>query len=263
MSAGGLTCMNGGGLPAHAYMLGIIEHVCMPSNTTVTVENVRVLLRSRYFRAIFSLNLPAAHPSQQADHNGPDGQLAITLGESPTQCQTTTTIPIFGMASRPHPLPHPSTPPPVSALSLSLTCKSLSALASCHGGHTTPSIPDREEFLLLLEKDVGRTHSYCHTCSTLHPFSSSEPYALASSTWKLGEDDCRRRALVFFNGSGITLGYHHVRLAMDRHLFGPPNGLPLSKFNLPLPSQAPPLLSRAMVRQDSAGRVLPVCHADL
>lgn len=129
---------------------------------------------------------------------------------------------------------------PVSALSLSLTCKSLSALASCHGGHTTPSIPDREEFLLLLEKDVGRTHSYCHTCSTLHPFSSSEPYALASSTWKLGEDDCRRRALVFFNGSGITLGYHHVRLAMDRHLFGPRNGLPLSKFNLPLPSQAPP-----------------------
>lgn len=129
---------------------------------------------------------------------------------------------------------------PVSALSLSLTCKSLSALASCQGGHTTPSIPDREEFLLLLEKDVGRTHSYCHTCSTLHPFSSSEPYALASSTWKLGEDDCRRRALVFFNGSGITLGYHHVRLAMDRHLFGPPNGLPLSKFNLPLPSQAPP-----------------------
>lgn len=85
MSAGGLTCIN----------------------TTVTVENVRVLLRSRYFRAIFSLNLPAAHPSQQADHNGPDGQLAITLGESPTQCQTTT-IPIFGMASR----PHPSTPLP-------------------------------------------------------------------------------------------------------------------------------------------------------
>lgn len=112
MSAGGLTCMNGGGAPAHTYMLGVIEHVCMPSNTTVTVENVRVLLRSRYFRAIFSLNLPAAHPSQQADHNGPDGQLAITLGESPTQCQTTTTIPIFGMASRPHPLPHPSTPLP-------------------------------------------------------------------------------------------------------------------------------------------------------
>lgn len=107
MSAGGLTCMNGGGAPAHAYMLGVIEHVCMPSNTTVTVEDVRVLLRSRYFRAIFSLNLPAAHPSQQADHNGPDGQLAITLGESPTQCQTTT-IPIFGMASR----PHPSTPLP-------------------------------------------------------------------------------------------------------------------------------------------------------
>lgn len=130
--------------------------------------------------------------------------------------------------------------PPVSALALSLTCKPLSALASCQVGQPPLNIPDREAFLLLLEKDIAHTHYYCHPCSTLHRFSPSEPYALASSTWKLGEDDCRRRSLVFFNGSGTTLGYHHVRLAMNRHRLGPPNGIPLSKFNLRSPSHAPP-----------------------
>ncbi|KAK0740998.1 hypothetical protein B0T18DRAFT_331560, partial [Schizothecium vesticola] len=129
--------------------------------------------------------------------------------------------------------------PPVSALALSLTCKSLSALASCQAGKIRLSISDREAFLLLLEKDVGHNRYYCHLCSILHPFSSSEPYALASSTWKLGEDNCRRRALVFFTGSGITIGYHHVRLAMNRHLFGPPNSLPLAKFQLVYPSLGP------------------------
>lgn len=94
---------------------------------------------------------------------------------------------------------------PVSALSLSLTCKSLSALASCHGGggHTTLSIPDPEEFLLLLEKDVGRTHYSCHPCSTLHPFSSCEPYALAKT----------RRARLPPSGSCfLSWKRHHPRL---------------------------------------------------
>jgi len=129
--------------------------------------------------------------------------------------------------------------PPVSALALSLTCKSLSPLASCQAGKIRLSISDREAFLLILEKDVGHNRYYCHTCSILHFFSASEPYALASSTWKLSQDDCRHRALVYLTGSCITIGYHHVRLAMNRHFLGPPNGLALDKFQLEYPSRGP------------------------
>jgi len=125
---------------------------------------------------------------------------------------------------------------PYRALALSLTCKSLLALAPYQRRLSTS---DREAFLLLLEKDVGHNRYYCHTCSTLHHFSSSERYALASPTFKLGLDDCRRRALVYFTGSCITISYHHVRLAMNRHFLGPPNGIPLTKFQLEYPSRGP------------------------
>jgi len=37
----------------------------------------------------------------------------------------------------------------------------------------------------------------------------------------------------------ITIGYHHVRLAMNRHFLGPPNGLPLDKFQLEYTSRGP------------------------
>lgn len=237
----------------------------MPSNTTVTVENIRALLRSTYFRATFSLNLPAAHPSQQAHHHGPDGQLAITLGKPPTQCQTTTTIPIFGMASRPHILylihQHLS---PVSALSLSPTCKSLSALASCHGGGAynpqhprprgipPPSREGRRPYALLLPP-------------LLHP-----PPLLVLRALRPRQNLVSMTAAVgllfsFMEAPSPSATTTSIRLAMNRHLSGPPNGLPLCKFNLQLgsffPGPPPHLLSRATVRQDPAGRrrLLPVC----
>lgn len=180
----------------------------MPSNTTVTVENIRALLRSTYFRATFSLNLPAAHPSQQAHHNGPYGQLAITLGRPPTQYQTTTTIPIFGMASRPHPLPPPSTPlPRVGPVPLADMQEPLSPRILPRGGGIQPPASQTARN----SPSFSRRTSAVRT-PTATPAPPSTPSRLASPapSPRLGEHDCRRPALVFFHGSAITLGYHHV-----------------------------------------------------
>ncbi|KAK0722189.1 hypothetical protein B0T26DRAFT_811045 [Lasiosphaeria miniovina] len=68
-------------------------------------------------------------------------------------------------------------------------------------------------FLLLLEKDLGHHQYYCHTCSVLDRF----------------PNDCRRNCTYFW-GSCFTVGYHHVRFAMNRHFLGPPNGLPLHQL---------------------------------
>ncbi|KAK4165586.1 hypothetical protein QBC43DRAFT_351195 [Cladorrhinum sp. PSN259] len=107
---------------------------------------------------------------------------------------------------------------PPSVLALSLTCKSFLGLTSCHA-EILLSSSDREEFLLLLERDVGHDRYYCRTCSVLHRFSSSERSALRSSTWALDSDDCRRRNLVRFTGSAISIGYHH-KFQLERTSYG-------------------------------------------
>lgn len=121
--------------------------------------------------------------------------------------------------------------PPESALALSLTCKSLFGLVS---GNAKMRLGDsgREAILLLLEKDAGYDRYYCHTCSVLHRFSSSAGPALRDFTWKFDKNDCRRHDLLYLMGSSLTISYHHVRLVMNRHFLGPPNGLPLDRFQL-------------------------------
>ncbi|KAI1109885.1 hypothetical protein F5Y14DRAFT_444367 [Nemania sp. NC0429] len=117
---------------------------------------------------------------------------------------------------------------------LSLTCKSfyilLKARLQLLGA-------DREALLLLLEKDLGDKLYYCPFCSRLHPFSPS---------WTPLDFDLRRRKIqsCCYEGCPVrgeafrlgnlcryTLGYHHARLVMNRHLFGAPNGLPLENLH--------------------------------
>jgi hypothetical protein len=114
-----------------------------------------------------------------------------------------------------------------SAVALSLTCKAAFVLLSPRV-RTCFSNTDRECFLLFLEKDVGDRVYYCHFCSKLHSFSSYwGPNAQDIEPWRFNTRDCRYSQLFWLANTGSKLGYHHVRLVMNRHLLGPPRGLPL------------------------------------
>ncbi|KAL2169018.1 hypothetical protein VTG60DRAFT_6517 [Thermothelomyces hinnuleus] len=90
---------------------------------------------------------------------------------------------------------------------------------------------DREAFLLLLEKDVGHNRYYCHICSVLHRFWSSEHPTICIFRFGLWEKNCWRE-FAYFCGTHFRVRYRHVRLVMNRHFLGPPNGLPLDKFEV-------------------------------
>ncbi|AEO57240.1 hypothetical protein MYCTH_94484 [Thermothelomyces thermophilus ATCC 42464] len=120
--------------------------------------------------------------------------------------------------------------PPESALALSLTCKSLFDLLFSKAKMRLND-PDREAFLLLLEKDVGHNRYYCHTCSVLHRFWSSEHTINCTFCVRVWEKSCRRE-FAYLSGTSFRVRYRHVRLVMNRHFLGPPNGLPLDKFEV-------------------------------
>lgn len=127
--------------------------------------------------------------------------------------------------------------PSASAKALSVSCKHLRAVVPMPNGLPLSRSAFRE-YLPLLEKDCGGTHHYCHTCRRLHPFSASDPNmasALDTDPFALPWDDnrpCLIENSVQFDGPAVTISYNHVRLVMNRHLFGAPAGLPLSAFRL-------------------------------
>ncbi|KAK4220850.1 hypothetical protein QBC38DRAFT_430041 [Podospora fimiseda] len=128
--------------------------------------------------------------------------------------------------------------PKSSDVVLSLTCKDLYALIYPNvkllrlGNYL--KCPERQAFLVLLEKDLGCDWYYCPTCSVLHRFAPFEDPTLYDHRHLLKPNDCRRDALSF-RGARFTIGYHHVRLAMNRHFLGPQKGL----FQFPEKSPGP------------------------
>ncbi|KAI1421760.1 hypothetical protein F5Y12DRAFT_800698 [Xylaria sp. FL1777] len=116
---------------------------------------------------------------------------------------------------------------------LSLTCRSfyiiLKPRIQLHGA-------DLEALLLFLEKDLGDKVYYCPFCSRLHPFSPScspvDRYRRAQTIQSCCYQSCpvRGQAFGLSNRYHYTLGYHHARRVMNRHLFGAPNGLPLDNL---------------------------------
>lgn len=126
-------------------------------------------------------------------------------------------------------------PEPVSAVALSLTCRDLFCLV-----YPTANLNlrldgvARETFQLLLEKDLGHQLWYCHGCSILHPISVSGPTVDWSYkpkyVWRWISrpgHDC-----LVLPDSGFRVDYQSLRLAMNRHFLGPPNGLPLENFKV-------------------------------
>ncbi len=126
--------------------------------------------------------------------------------------------------------------PPASAAALSLTCKALFGLVFQRASlGRDMDASERQDLQLLLEKDLGHGWWYCHGCSHLHPISTPGPTGGVrdSYSWLAGWDarlpHHNRRWL---EGSSFSIDYQSVRLAMNRHFLGPPNGLPLEHFDV-------------------------------
>ncbi|KAK3299858.1 uncharacterized protein B0H64DRAFT_379298 [Chaetomium fimeti] len=129
--------------------------------------------------------------------------------------------------------------PPSAAVGLSLTCKALFGLVfpeAAPGLGRNPA--EREALQLLLERDLGQHWWYCHGCSLLHRIRShgptTDPPTSATAywppiTWEPGRP-CHNSH--WFEGSTFVLDYESVRLVMNRHFLGPPNGLPLGSFTV-------------------------------
>ncbi len=151
--------------------------------------------------------------------------------------------------------------PPVSAVALSLTCKDLYGLLFT--GTKRGLVVDafgREGLQLLLEKDIGHSWWYCQGCSLLHPISTRGPagdgMVNGRKVHSFGYDLARpHHSKQFLDGSGFHIDYQSVRLAMNRHFLGPPNGLPLENFEVEAVSASGSLLPwrekwSARIRQD-------------
>lgn len=125
--------------------------------------------------------------------------------------------------------------PPASAVALSLTCKDMFSLLfpllTASGRPPINHPRTKAELCELLEKDTSHKYYFCPVCSSLHSYSPSE--GPAASDFGLTRDgpDCHR-CRWSLGRHRFTMGLHHARLAMNRHLFGAPSGISLEQFNV-------------------------------
>ena len=112
-----------------------------------------------------------------------------------------------------------------STTALALTCRTLYSL--CSPRHPISNIAEKEEFLLLLEKDLA-THYFCHECVKLHRWHrrwSRTVYPFEANV------RCKRGSgnyMCFPVVGGIP--YYYARLIMNRHLYGSAHGPPLHRL---------------------------------
>lgn len=110
-----------------------------------------------------------------------------------------------------------------SVISLALTCRTLHSL--CFPRHPRLNTAEKEELLLWLEKDTATLY-FCHYCAKLHRW---------HTRWanSISEEDLPCDKHLLFSSISFAPGdisYHHARLVMNRHFYGPSHGLPLHKL---------------------------------
>jgi hypothetical protein len=112
-----------------------------------------------------------------------------------------------------------------------LTCKTLHSILMPQAPVLGPLALDA--LLVLLEKDagVGNKFYFCPICHRLHRFSMG--WGPTTREHTMHEPEFRYRRMCYADTSfdlgcaHYSLGYHHARLVMNRHLYGTPCGLPL------------------------------------
>lgn len=122
---------------------------------------------------------------------------------------------------------------PISTLTLTLTCKDMFAVIPIK---SLPRLdqPDLKEFLLLLEKDMNgpRPSYFCHTCTRLHYLDDTRGDETIFDYNHVIKSNKGCSNNLWLSGNDFTIGYHHIRLVMNRHYYGAPGGLALSVFDV-------------------------------
>jgi hypothetical protein len=112
-----------------------------------------------------------------------------------------------------------------STISLSLTCRALHSI--CFPADPILERTEEEELFLLLEKDIPTLY-FCHYCTKLHHWHKRWNRSLA---WFEETMPCKKRPQDIFQILSIRcIPFWHARLVMNRHLYGPTHGPPLSKL---------------------------------
>jgi hypothetical protein len=107
-----------------------------------------------------------------------------------------------------------------SVISLALTCRTLHCL--CFPRHSNLNTAEKEELLLLLEKDMATLY-FCHYCAKLHRWHTRWGDSISTCD----EDDlpCKQRVDSFlFLPLICDIPYHCARLVMNQHSTGQPKG---------------------------------------
>lgn len=113
-----------------------------------------------------------------------------------------------------------------STISLALTCRTLHSL--CFPGNPLLDMAEKEELLLLLEKNVATLY-FCHHCVKLHHW--HRRWSRSISPWYEEHMSCKRSRnnRLFLLGT-FHIPYYYARLVMDRHFYGPAHGPPPQKL---------------------------------
>lgn len=90
---------------------------------------------------------------------------------------------------------------------------------------------DQKSLLTLLERDqLASGHFYCQRCNKLHtyePECGPKPGELAELASGIISTKCGLRDVFAPTSNTFGLSYHHARLVMNRHFYGPGHGIPL------------------------------------
>lgn len=125
-----------------------------------------------------------------------------------------------------------------SVHSLSLTCQGFYSVGFPRTRRKLEA-EDKRELLTILERDAfSDGYYYCPRCVKLHTYSPRfGPQSEDEGLHKTQAYVCGMRDRFTPTGNPYDLGYHHVRLVMNSHFYGPEHGIPLK--NICIQHEAP------------------------
>jgi hypothetical protein len=113
-----------------------------------------------------------------------------------------------------------------SRLALALTNRRIYSL--CCNERLPLNLAEKEKLLLLLEKDIATLY-FCHRCVKLHHW--HRRWSRSICPWYEETMPCKRSGLDRLYLPHVhSIPYYYARLVMNRHLYGPTHGPPITKL---------------------------------
>lgn len=118
-----------------------------------------------------------------------------------------------------------------SAHSLALTCRGFYSVGFPQTRRKL-EVEDKKELLTILERDgFSDGFYYCPRCVKLRPYTLTfGPQSPDEGSDKTRAHVCGTRDRFTPMGNPYDLGYHHARLVMNSHFYGPKHGIPLGNI---------------------------------